>query len=232
MLVYPARPWRNFKIDSYFRDNSYYAHYRKWHSGWDINLKSGGDTDLGYPIQSMFAGEVLDAQNFPGWGVNVRVRAVEPVRSFVAAALNMELEVLDINYCHLQHSTVTVGDIVAAGDHLGSIGKGDRNQYLAHLHFEVRHKDVPANASQLTGIEGFDDTADIYLDPAKLMALVSQDYSTDLPPRRVTHTVPQVNLNGKELETDRVIINRVGDRLWVRTEADTPEWDDLVESEP
>lgn len=207
-------------MDSFFRDPAYYSYYGKWHSGWDINLDTGGDTDLGYPVQAMFAGEVLDAKSFPGWGINVRVRAFDHIRDYVSTLIGEELEVLDANYCHLMQHTVEVGDIVAAGDHLGSIGKGDRNQYLAHLHFELRKVDIPANAPQLTGDAGFHETDRIYLDPKWLLSLDLTDYSTDLPPRRLVHVVNQVNLNGKELETSRVIVNRVGDKLWVRTEND------------
>jgi len=133
-FAYPLRPWQQCKIDARFLDEGYFKHLKRWHKGIDINLKSGGDSDWGYPVQSMFPGQVIFAEHDVGsWGGIVLVRADGETVQHAANMTGIVMDVLDVQYAHLHHVTVRKGDWVRAGDHLGSIGKGTRNQYTAHL---------------------------------------------------------------------------------------------------
>ena len=173
MGAYPIRPWQSCKVDAGFLDAGYYRAFRRWHKGVDINLKSGGDSDLGYPVQNMFAGKVVFAERVVGsWGGIVLVRAGSVSVQHAADMTGIVMDVLDVQYAHLHHVTVKTSDIVRAGDHVGSIGKGTRNQYTAHLHLEMRRTIRPAAEGQ-----GGDDEAKRiakvhYLDPLAMMTAI------------------------------------------------------------
>ncbi len=94
------------------------------HTGIDLNDRRGGDSDLGAPVYVVTAGKVLAAEHYPVWGNIVLIECPGPG--------------LWLQYAHLNHVLVARGQEVEAGQLLGSVGKGDRNRYPAHLHFEVR----------------------------------------------------------------------------------------------
>lgn len=94
------------------------------HTGIDLNDRRGGDSDLGAPVYAVTRGTVVAAGRYPVWGQIVLVECPGPG--------------LWLQYAHLNHVLVSRGQEVEAGQLLGSVGKGDRNRYPAHLHFEVR----------------------------------------------------------------------------------------------
>ena len=219
VFTYPVRPWSHFKIDSTFLDPDYHRELGNWHTGLDINLKSGGDTDLGYPVQACVPGKVLEAYQHPSWGGLVLLEAepwiVERVRE---AFPEKNVETLEFQYGHLHQITVQAGDTVDAGDHLGSIGKGGRGQYLAHLHWEARIRHFEARV-----FPGGSEAARLYIqgayvDPLELMnRFLWDDYG-----RYASHRLQYVHsryseLNGQVLEGDREIaIRRIERKLYVR----------------
>lgn len=177
-FAYPVRPWSRCKIDATFLSDNYRRRFGKWHKGIDINLKTGGDTDLGYPVQSMFPGTVVFAKEDVGsWGGIVMVRSDLAAVQHAADMTGIVMDVLDVQYAHLMHVTVNPGDTLRAGDHLGSIGKGAHNQYLAHLHLEMRRTDRPAAEGQQGSNEGLAIAKNHYLDPLAIMAALKlSDY--------------------------------------------------------
>jgi len=169
--AYPVRPWSHCKIDATFLSDSYRRRFGAWHKGIDINLKTGGDSDLGYPLQSMFPGTVVFAEEDVGsWGGIVLVRAEAEAVQHAADMTGIVMDVLDVQYAHLMHVTVTPGDYVRAGDHLGSIGKGTHDQYLAHLHLEMRRTIRSATEGQGSSNEALSTAKTHYLDPLAIMA--------------------------------------------------------------
>lgn len=98
------------------------------HTGLDINLTTGGDTDLGQPVRSTCNGLVVYARKAPGnyWG-NIVV-----IQSIGAGGL---LEFW--RYAHLDEIRTFEGGALRAGDELGTIGKGGQNRYWAHLHLDL-----------------------------------------------------------------------------------------------
>lgn len=98
----------------------------------DWNLETGGDSDLGEPLVAPFDGLVINARNFGGaWGKIVRI-----------LGRTLEGEVITWMGAHLDEIFVRVGDIVAAGDDIGTIGNAD-GRYAAHLHEQICVGEVP-----------------------------------------------------------------------------------------
>jgi murein DD-endopeptidase MepM/ murein hydrolase activator NlpD len=103
---------------------------RNAHLGNDWNGAGGGDSDLGDPVFSIGAGRVVVAADFGGgWG-NV-VRVAHRVRDRGGE------RVIESLYAHLDTIEVHVGERLARGQRLGTIGTA-HGTYRAHLHLEVR----------------------------------------------------------------------------------------------
>lgn len=105
------------------------------HPGEDWNGNGGGDTDLGDPVYAVSNGLVTNASHYNSWGniilIEHRLQDGTTVWS---------------QYAHLQDLNVSSGDTVQRGQQIGTIGKGDNDQYAAHLHFEIRKSDLGPNA--------------------------------------------------------------------------------------
>ncbi|MGB0523726.1 MAG: peptidoglycan DD-metalloendopeptidase family protein [Flammeovirgaceae bacterium] len=101
------------------------------HPGEDWNGNGGGDTDLGQPVYSPAIGKVIFAQTCASpWG---KVIVIE--HRFLE---NGKVRKVYSQYAHLQEMLVKKGDIVKRRQQIAKIGKGDFDEYPAHLHFEIR----------------------------------------------------------------------------------------------
>lgn len=101
------------------------------HPGEDWNGNGGGDTDLGQPVYAIGKGKVLVAKSCPSpWG---KVIVLE--HRFVE---NGKVRKVYSQYAHLQEILVKKGDVVTRRMQIAKIGKGDFDEYPAHLHFEIR----------------------------------------------------------------------------------------------
>ncbi len=106
-----------------------------WHTGEDWNGTGGGDSDLGDPVYATAHGRVIAASFFaPSWGNIVLIEHQLPGERKVWS-----------QYAHLRERLVREGDLVRRGQAIGTIGKGHNNQWPAHLHFEIRFKEMPPN---------------------------------------------------------------------------------------
>jgi murein DD-endopeptidase MepM/ murein hydrolase activator NlpD len=221
-FAWPLRPWRDVKVDATFLDASYFKSLGRWHKGIDLNLKTGGDTDLGYPVQSIFPGRVVFAQNdVSSWGGIVLVRSDMWVVQLVANLLGVNLSVLDVQYAHLHHCTVREGDEINAGDHVGSIGKGTNNTWLAHLHLEMRRVVRSAAEGQGGSDKAKLDAMNAYLDPLEVMGVLNMgDYSNLL--RKGTSVLPGRGADEIGLLPQQHAVVTVNDNLHVTLEHLTP----------
>lgn len=134
-MVYPVKPWKEARVTVKFLDPSYSAFRRSInlgpaeHPGIDINIGPPGNWDLGYPVRSIYRGEVVSADSHRVWGNIVLIKH---------PSLNAWTQ-----YAHLDHMSVRTGDFVEEGEDIGSIGRGDPTKpFVAHLHFEVRICDL------------------------------------------------------------------------------------------
>lgn len=102
------------------------------HLGEDWNGVGGGNTDEGDPIYSIAHGIVVYSEDYKaGWGNVVIVRHAYREN-------NGQIAFIDSLYGHLKVRSVRLGQQVTRGQLLGTMGRGPRNMYAAHLHFEIR----------------------------------------------------------------------------------------------
>jgi len=102
------------------------------HLGEDWNGRGGGNTDLGDPIYAMGAGVVVYSDDFKlGWGNVVIIRHAYREK-------NGRVYFIDSLYGHLERREVRLYQKVSRGQKIGTMGRGPRNMYYAHLHFEIR----------------------------------------------------------------------------------------------
>lgn len=206
-FAYPVRPYKLFYVAATYLDPGYtFGGKLRHHKGIDLNLHTGGDSDLGYPVQSMFPGWVRFAGVAGSWGGIVLIESDAWVQDVAAGRLGEANPVFAVQYAHLMQLSVRTGDVVNAGDHIGSIGKGAHNQYLAHLHLEVRRSDLPANDPQGTDDAALRHVRQHYHDPEVVMAkLPFSDYGNVMPQRRLVAPVRGVGIEGGYYDDKKVV---------------------------
>jgi murein DD-endopeptidase MepM/ murein hydrolase activator NlpD len=108
----------------YLATGSWYGGRRDIHTGWDWNLRTGGNSDVGQDVVSVADGEVIFVGNLTTWGGVVWVRHPQfGVRT---------------RYAHITNFTVQVGQWVTADQKLGEIAR--MSAWPSHLHFDVTEK--------------------------------------------------------------------------------------------
>jgi len=102
------------------------------HLGEDWNGRKGGNSDLGDPVYTIGHGVVVYSDDYrSGWGNVIIIRHAYREK-------NGRIYFIDSQYGHLQKRMVGTGQKVKRGEQIGTIGRGPRNMYYAHLHFEIR----------------------------------------------------------------------------------------------
>lgn len=133
---------KNWYIASYFGEfrNTYY------HSGDDLNLKTGGDSDLGQPLYAICDGEICgtDTTSTTGFGKQIFLKFKDPLD---------QRKIFYAMYAHCDTVKVKVGDVVKEGNIIGTLGKSGTT--VAHLHFSIKNKangmdNVPNDKAELT----------------------------------------------------------------------------------
>jgi murein DD-endopeptidase MepM/ murein hydrolase activator NlpD len=223
--AYPVKPWRRYTVwpGTRFLDPAYLQSIGRHHQGIDLNYLSGGDSDLGAPVQAMFPGVVVAADDYGSWGGIVLIESDEWVVKDIGRSIGTHLQRLDVQYAHLMQITVGVGERVAPGDHLGSIGKGGNNQYSAHLHLEMRRTRLAPNHPQGSGDIARKFVEEHFIDPQRVMSAASfADTSTVMPRRQmVSQPVDFYGLEGAQFQLSnerRFVANVVGSKFFLRSE--------------
>lgn len=124
-----------------------------FHLGEDWNGNGRGDSDLGDPIYSISEGKIISVGNRRGWGNVVLVNYV----------INEGVQVNAL-YGHLREVDVSLNQVIERGSIIGTVGKGDKNRFSAHLHFEIRD-DLTINFG--TGYGAYRQKG--YLDPSEFI---------------------------------------------------------------
>jgi murein DD-endopeptidase MepM/ murein hydrolase activator NlpD len=111
------------------------------HTGEDWNGSGGGNTDLGQPVYSSARGKVIFAGECPSpWGNVVLIE-----HQYIE---NTEVKTVYSQYAHLKEIFVRKGDNISRRQKIASVGQGNKNEYPAHLHFEIRKesmRDLPVD---------------------------------------------------------------------------------------
>lgn len=128
------------------------------HSGSDLNLKSNQDWHR--PVYNMRDnGIVVGLVNLGGsWG-NVWIIEYPDDRVWA-------------RYAHGEHATVRLGQVLAAGDQIGSIG--DANGFYgpaAHLHLDISHTDILRRNPGHWAFANRNELLKHYLDPVKFLLM-------------------------------------------------------------
>ena len=115
-----------YNAQAYLVDNK----KRGFHLGDDLNGIGGQDTDILQPVYAAADGLVVySAKPSDGWGnvliIAHRLRDGRLVQTF---------------YSHLFHASARVGDLVARGQEIGTVGSS-LGIYYSHLHYEIRESD-------------------------------------------------------------------------------------------
>lgn len=101
----------------------------------DLNLETGGNTDLGEVIVAPFDGVVLNAEDYGrGYG------GIVAVLSFESLDKTCDLNLFKVR--HLDAIAVKRGDVVKMGQTLGTIGTAG-GAYSAHAHIELIIVPIP-----------------------------------------------------------------------------------------
>ncbi|GAA5438497.1 M23 family metallopeptidase (plasmid) [Deinococcus aquaticus] len=124
-VCFPVSPWGSYySATGFSATGSQYGGRTDLHTGLDLNLKTGGDTDRGKPVYAVAAGVVAHVgYTASGWGHFLVI---------FHPALGVWTR-----YAHLDaRPAVSVGAAVRLGQIVGKIGKSGGQRY-AHLHFDV-----------------------------------------------------------------------------------------------
>jgi len=128
------RDGRGWAVTGYaFLDWSSYSN--SYHPGEDWNIPGAGNGDQGETVYAVANGEVV----FSGW--NTAMGNVILIRHAIS-----ESAFIWSQYAHLDQRYVAKGDRIYRRQPIGTVGRGPNNAFAAHLHFELRKADLPANA--------------------------------------------------------------------------------------
>ena len=106
-----------------------------YHPGEDWNIPGIGNGDQGEVVYSIANGEVV----FSGW--NTALGHVVLIKHAIS-----QDDFVWSQYAHLDERWVSKGQRVSRRQPIGTVGRGPNNRFAAHLHFEMRKVDLPANA--------------------------------------------------------------------------------------
>ena len=143
-LIYPVKDFKeNWYNAQEFGNKTYYG----YHEGADINLKTGGNTDLNYRIYAIADGVVTSVQELTtGFGKHIHILHEHPGGDIWC------------HYAHCANIFVKVGDKVQMGDRVATVGSTGNSKY-AHLHWAIKLQPTEINsiAKNLTELKKWTD---------------------------------------------------------------------------
>ncbi len=151
VLIPPGSGWRiTLSFAQILRSQNHPAYQGKHHSGIDIYRWNGYRA----PVHAMRAGVVIESLYLPkGFGNTVVIEHEDGSC---------------LRYTHVDSRLVNQGDRVARGQKLGTVGKGAKNIYVAHLHL-----DMPRSRAYSRARSYYDTAAEVaerFIDPLSQIA--------------------------------------------------------------
>jgi len=129
-----------------------------YHTGVDLNLNSPAwDADAHSPVYAASDGKVVFAGDLAGWGAVV----------VAAHPAGIDTPAVWSRYGHVEKILVAVGDTVARGQQLASIGNA-YGRYPFHLHFDLASVDLGASPGDWPGAD-LDRLKRTYFDPKEFI---------------------------------------------------------------
>ncbi len=179
-----------------------------YHPGKDFNKDgTSGDQDRYEPVYAASNGIVIDSAYYgtSTWGNVILIEHTLPDGSKVWS-----------QYGHLENRLVQTGAVVAKGDQIGRVGKGD-GTLSAHLHFEIRKVLLAASAFPCGQPQQY--VLDRYYDPiAYINSHRSVCGSGSSENYRVLGNRPPIHPNGTLIKANgspTVYLIREGKKWWV-----------------
>ena len=151
VVITPGSDWRiTLGYAEILYDEAYPAFHGKRHSGIDLYRWNAYQA----PVHAMCGGAVIDSVYLPkGFGNTVVVEHEDGTC---------------LRYTHLDKKLVMQGDRVIRGQQIGTVGKGAKNIYPAHLHL-----DMPRSRQYARARTYYDTTAEVaarFIDPLSQIA--------------------------------------------------------------
>lgn len=171
-MKYPVQNWSEWYSAQDFGVKTSYG----YHEGSDVNLKTGGDTDLGEDVLAIADGEVTSVHNHstkPTFGLHIHIKHVGPWGTVWC------------HYAHCNSLLVDIGQKVTKGQKIGTLGKSGTD--VAHLHWAIK--------LQPTGIDAIAHTLEelqMWTDPIQF---VEKWLDYDTPPADDTLTLQFLKAN-------------------------------------
>ncbi len=132
------------------------------HKGTDIAIDAQGAADAGVSVFAAADGVVAGVRD----GMDDIYRGAQGAPDIAGRECGNGVVIqhddgLETQYCHLAKGSVAVsgGQVVAAGDRLGFIGRSGNTQF-PHLHFEVRQRGETVDPFDVTDPQSCDDPLD------------------------------------------------------------------------
>jgi len=146
VIIPPGSGWRiTLGYAQVLNDENYPAFHGKRHSGIDIFKWDAYQA----PVHAMRAGVVIDAAYLPkGFGNTVVVEHADKTC---------------LRYTHLDKILVKKGDRIVGGQQIGTVGKGAKQIYPAHLHLDMPRSKTYARAR--TYYDSATDVAERFINP-------------------------------------------------------------------
>ena len=146
VVIPPGSGWRiTLRYAEILHDETIAAYHGKRHSGIDIYRWDAHKA----PVHAMRSGLVIDSVYLPkGFGNTVVIEHDDGTC---------------LRYTHLDRKLVKKGDRIVRGQQVGTVGKGAKNIYAAHLHL-----DMPRSSSYARARTYYDTAAEVaerFMDP-------------------------------------------------------------------
>jgi len=192
-MRYPVNNWDNWYIAQGFGVQTSYG----YHEGDDINLKSGGDSDLGQPLLAIADGQITSIHSHitkPTFGIHLHLKINTPFGERWA------------HYAHCNKVYVEEGSMVIEGQPIAEVGKTGTD--VAHCHFAIK--------KQPTGIDGIAKTKEDLLkweNPIKFIedciAVINEGDEIESLKRQINSLNDQiVSLKGEIIGTKESLIQQ------------------------
>ena len=191
-----AKTWAEYKakwkVDRFFGQKIQEANSYWYHEGLDININTGGNTDLGLPLYAVADGKIVYFHRYTHalkantYGRHLILKIDGP---------------LWVHYAHLADEDFLNRAIdVKEGDLIGRIGNS--GTILSHLHFSIYKKDPVGNIDRWA--RSRTELNEWWVDPAELF----ERWSQPVPPSSGAITdetyIPQIGMTVREA---REIVN-------------------------
>ena len=157
----PVKDYDKWYSAQHYGDKTSYG----FHDGVDLNLKTGGNSDLGQPIYAIADGTVTSVhRHLTSWGKHIHISHVGAWGTCYSHS------------AHCDFISVKTGDVVKEGQIIAKVGNSG-NSTAAHLHFCIKKK--PTGVDSVARTLG--ELRDGWYDPIPFINKYSEEHMGQSP---------------------------------------------------